>query len=295
LPWHSHHIAASGFGKQNVRMVATPELLNPVAGTRLSKFQSHFRIILTLRIATVICAIPVSAVASPLSTTSFANLASVCAPGTEIPTLRAVASVESHFDPFAVRDNTTHESWRPRSLAAAADMAKERLTKGHSVDVGLMQINSANLAALGMTVEDAFDVCHSLTAANRILLSAFTAGSSEPERKAAILIALSRYNTGRPLAGIANGYANQVLAAQSVVRTGPLAPENAHRLQWDIWGAPGSDQVNWFITTDKAAEIKGAGAHSSDARNEGRASAPPASRGEPYEVFAYQESEPIRP
>ncbi len=133
-------------------------------------------------------------------------------------TLRAVAAVESHFEPWAVRDNTTHEDRTPSSLTAAVALAEDRLRKGHSVDLGLMQINSGNLASLGMGVKDAFDPCRSLDAANRILRTAFAAGSSEADRQAAILITLSRYNTGRPLAGIANGYANRVIAAQSTPR-----------------------------------------------------------------------------
>ena len=90
---------------------------------------------------------------------------------------------------------------------------------GHSVDIGLMQIDSANFASLRMGVEDAFDACHSLDAARRILQTAFSAGSSEAERQAALLIALSRYNTGKPLTGIANGYADQVISAQNTALT----------------------------------------------------------------------------
>ena len=69
-----------------------------------------------------------------------------------------------------------------------------------------------------MGVEDAFDACHSLGAAQRILQTAFAAEVAKSDRQAAILITLSRYNTGRPLAGIANGYANQVIAAQNTLR-----------------------------------------------------------------------------
>jgi type IV secretion system protein VirB1 len=277
-------------------MVATLELLNLVSAWP-SKSRSSVRIISTLIIGIIVAAFSASAHASPLSTTSFGILASLCAPGTDISILRAVASVESHFNPFAVRDNTTRESWTPHSIDTAASIAKERLTEGHSVDIGLMQINSANLTALGMTVENAFDACHSLTAANRILLSAFAAGSNETERQAALLIALSRYNTGKPLTGIANGYANQVAAAQSAPLTNTLAPKSAMKTspQWNIWDTSGAEPESWVVTAEEPSEIKRAGAQTSDARDEGRAPASSSEKGEPYELFAYQESEASQP
>jgi type IV secretion system protein VirB1 len=254
------------------------------------------RLLLGLGTGTIYAAFSLTALASPLSKASFNQLASSCAPGVEIPTLRAVAAVESHFDPLAVRDNTTHESWTPSSLSAAAALAKDRLKVGHSVDIGLMQINSGNLASLGMRVEDAFDACHSLDAAHRILQTAFAAGSSESERQAAILIALSRYNTGRSLAGIANGYTAQVVAAESAASTGNLSLRVASNAapQWDIWGVSGVEPKSWVVTAD-TSEIERAGAQTSDARNEGRAPASPSEKGEPYELSAYQESEPNKP
>jgi type IV secretion system protein VirB1 len=207
-----------------------------------------------------------------------------------------VASVESHFNPFAVRDNTARESWTPHSLDAAASIARERLAKGHSVDIGLMQINSANFAALGMTVDGAFDACHSLAAAHRILLSAFAAGTNEIERQAALLIALSRYNTGKPLTGIINGYANEVIAAQSA-SSGAPAEQNSQNatLQWDVWGATAAETTQWVVTADRSSKIERAGAQTSDARNEGRAPASSSEKGEPYELSAFQESEPSKP
>jgi len=238
-----------------------------------------------------------SAFASPLNMPSFDRLALSCAPGVERSTLRAVASVESHFDRLAVRDNTTHESLTPHNLPAAVALARNRMKIGHSVDIGLMQINSANLATLGMSVEDAFDECRSLAAGGRILLSAFGVGSREFERQAAILISLSRYNTGKALAGIANGYADQVIVAESQFPDDKQAQPNTRNTspQWDIWGTPRVESVAWVVTADGSSEIVRAGAQSSDARNEGRAPALRSEKGEPYEVFAYQESKPPKP
>jgi type IV secretion system protein VirB1 len=237
------------------------------------------------------------AFASPISEASFSQLASSCAPGVAVSTLRAVAAVESHFDPLAIRDNTTHESWAPSSISAAGALAKDRLKQGHSIDIGLMQINSGNLAFLGMGVDDAFNACHSLDAAHRILQTAFAAGSSESERQAAILITLSRYNTGKTLAGIANGYANQVMSAESAPLTSTLAHQKTPEMspKWDIWGTSSAEPASWVVTTDRSSEIEWAGAQSTDARTKGRAAVPPLEKGEPYELSAYQESEPSKP
>jgi type IV secretion system protein VirB1 len=255
------------------------------------------RLMLGLGTGAIYATFSLTVLASPLSKASFNQLASSCAPGVEIPTLRAVAAVESHFDPLAVRDNTTHESWTPFSLSAAAALTRDRLKLGHSVDIGLMQINSGNLASLGIGVEDALDACHSLDAAHRILQNAFAAGSSEAERQAAILITLSRYNTGKSLAGVANGYANQVISSQSAPLTGNFALQKAPNTppQWDIWGTSGAEPTSWVVTADGSSEIERAGAQTSDARDEGRVPASPSEKGEPYELSAYQESEPSKP
>jgi len=252
------------------------------------------RLILGLGAGVLFASFTHTAIASPVSEASFNQLATSCAPGVAIPTLRAVAAVESHFDPLAVRDNTTHESWAPSSLTAASALAKGRLKLSHSIDIGLMQINSGNLASLHMGIEDALDPCQSLDAAHRILQIAFAAGSSEAERQAAILITLSRYNTGRPLAGIANGYADQVISAESTPSNGIPVRPNAPP-QWAIWGASGAEPTSWVVTADESSEIERAGAQSTDSRAKGRAAVPPLEKGEPYELYAYQETEPRQP
>jgi hypothetical protein len=182
----------------------------------------------------------------------------------------------------------------PRSASSAFSIAEAQIKRGHSVDLGLMQINSANLAALGMTVQDAFDVCRSLAASDRILSSAFAAGSSEAERQAALLISLSKYNTGQPLAGIANGYANRVIAVQSAAPDDDYSRRNSRGTlpQWDIWGASGAGSASWIVSTDGSLKNERAGAQPSDARNEGRASE---IQGEPNELSAFQESKPSKP
>ena len=91
--------------------------------------------------------------------------------------------------------------------AGAAGAAPQLIAAGHSVDLGLMQVNSMNLGLLGLSVSDAFTACRSVEAA------------------AKLLALFSRYNTGSPQRGIANGYAAKVQARMDGVRG--VAPANA--------------------------------------------------------------------
>ena len=55
------------------------------------------------------------------------------------------------------------------SLAQAIQTARYYVDKGYSVDLGLGQINSRNMKALGLTWENVFDPCTNLAAAGAVL------------------------------------------------------------------------------------------------------------------------------
>ena len=94
--------------------------------------------------------------------------------------------------------------------AGVIDVARRLIAAGHSVDLGAWQINSRNLALLGLGVADAFEPCKAVAAAAR-LIELF-----------------SRYNTGSPSRGIANGYARAVLTAiRAVKAAGPAQQATA--------------------------------------------------------------------
>jgi type IV secretion system protein VirB1 len=114
------------------------------------------------------------------------------------------------------------------------------MARGHSVDLGLMQINSANLPALGMTIGAALDPCSSLAGGAEVLRAAYGTGPVPTRQQAALLMALSIYNTGSPLKGIMNGYARQVMRhadeAASGFSASPLPPAIAPDMPpaWDV-------------------------------------------------------------
>ena len=156
--------------------------------------------------------------AEPLTMAQFGQLALRCGPGVAPLTLAAVAKTESRFEPLTINDNTAGVTGVPATPAIAAQLATSLLEAGHSVDLGLMQINSGNFRRLGLTPEAAFDPCHSIAAAATILTGAYVGGDTHPEQQAALRGALSAYNTGDAVSGLVNGYVRKVeLAARQVV------------------------------------------------------------------------------
>ena len=199
--------------------------------------------------------------AAPLALGDLARLARDCAPGVAVETLTAVAQAESGLDPLALNLNGRGGGkQRVGSREEAIALATELIVKqGRSVDLGLMQVNSANLARLGLSIAEAFDPCRNLAAGGRILAAGYAypvSGKGDPQR--ALRVALSRYNTGHPERGFANGYVAAVEdAAERVVpairlrsnppaRVGvaaPLAARGRASVQkvkppasWDVFG-----------------------------------------------------------
>jgi type IV secretion system protein VirB1 len=127
-----------------------------------------------------------------------------CAPAEDPTMLVGIARQESGLEPMTVHDNT---SGQVRRGAGVIEAARRLIAAGHSVDLGAWQINSRNLSLLGLGIADAFEPCKAVSAAARLIES------------------FSRYNTGSPSRGIANGYAAAVMAAiRSVKAASPAMP-----------------------------------------------------------------------
>jgi type IV secretion system protein VirB1 len=169
--------------------------------------------------------------------------------------LAALARTESDFQPLSINDNTTGTSGVPANRDVAIRIASPLLAAGHSVDIGLMQINSRNFGSLGLTLDAAFDPCRSIAAAAAILVGDYAGGISHDAQQAALRVALSRYNTGDGQRGFANGYVHKVeLAARRIVPAldvgGPVAATDEQHAPaaaaatpsdpnappaWDVW------------------------------------------------------------
>lgn len=148
----------------------------------------------------------------------FTQLAASCGPSVHVDTLAALARTESAFNTAAINDNTDRRRYLPRSRDDAIALATDLITvKHHSVDLGLMQVNSANLPGLGMTIADAFDACKNIGGAARVLTAAYRPPAIGQDTQPALLQAISRYNTGHPARGFANGYVAKVQASAEQV------------------------------------------------------------------------------
>lgn len=167
----------------------------------------------------------------PLSTTVLAALLTSCAPNVAPATMAAIIQVESENDPFRIGINSGGSLVRqPGNAADAVATARSLLRKGANFDAGLMQINSANFARLGVTPETVFDPCTNLRAGARLLADNYgrarVSGHADPLRAA-----LSEYNTGSRSRGLVNGYVGKVFAAangSAVVR--PLVARSSRAI-----------------------------------------------------------------
>jgi type IV secretion system protein VirB1 len=118
---------------------------------------------------------------STLSASAVLALATVCQPPNAV-----------HVAPEMLLAIARHES--------ALDPSVIHINTNGTRDYGLMQISERNFAWLGLTPQTALDPCASIRAG------------------AAVLTALSVYNTGSPTRGIANGYAIRVMDTLDATR-----------------------------------------------------------------------------
>lgn len=143
----------------------------------------------------------------------FIALAQQCAPLVAPETMAAIVRTESGFRPLAIGVNGGARLARqPETVGEAVATAKWLIKNGYSIDLGLGQINSKNLARTGLTVEDAFDPCKNLAAGAMILQENYKDASRKyGGGQAALNAAFSAYNTGSFTAGFSNGYVQRVV------------------------------------------------------------------------------------
>jgi type IV secretion system protein VirB1 len=118
-------------------------------------------------------------------------------------TIVAEATIESGLDPLAIHDNATGRTFHPSTVGEAMQIATQLDAVGGNYDVGLMQINRGNFDWLHLTLAGALDPRRSI------------------EAGAAVMVSMSRYNTGN-LRGFKNGYVEKVLAASQRLNGAPV-------------------------------------------------------------------------
>lgn len=165
-----------------------------------------------------------------------------CAPGVAPTVLQAIIRTESGYNPLALHVNGPVQlRSQPTSPTQAAQWSAWLISHGYSIDIGLMQINSRNLAPLNLTPATAFDPCQNVRAGAALLSVEYTrARQAGSPHNTALLQAISAYNTGSPQAGFRNGYVAKVMSlppAQEPPTPDPTcrpdhcaaSPRSAHR------------------------------------------------------------------
>lgn len=133
--------------------------------------------------------------------------------------LAAIAIQESGGDPLFIGVNADPArglpaaSIRSATPQKAAAQAAALLAQGRSIDLGLMQVNSRQLAHHGLTLETAFDTCRNMAAG---------ADHYADDVRAVWNLAHRRYNTGSVERGAA--YASSVERVLNRVRAQQSAP-----------------------------------------------------------------------
>jgi phage/plasmid primase-like uncharacterized protein len=108
-----------------------------------------------------------------------------CAANVAPITLAAVIRVESAGNPLALHVNSSvGPQPHPMTLADAVNLAERAIRLGYSVDLGLMQVNSRNLAALGYSIRQALDPCTNIRGGARILTADYAEAAQKRHDRA---------------------------------------------------------------------------------------------------------------
>jgi type IV secretion system protein VirB1 len=157
----------------------------------------------------------------------FLTMAMACAPQVHPDTARAVVSVESGFNPYAIGVVGGALVRQPRTRAEALATIDALHAAGWNYSVGIGQINVANFARLALTPYTALDPCTNLTAMQSVLSECFERASPAADAQAALRRALSCYYSGNFSTGVRHGYVGRVVAS---ARAGsPPPPHNPSR------------------------------------------------------------------
>lgn len=137
-----------------------------------------------------------------LTSAALYALLTTCAPNVQYQTMASIARVESGFNPYAVGDNTTGQSYMPGTYGEAVRIASDLIARGHSVDMGIVQVNSVHLRDYGLSVPQLLAPCTNARIGGVILGDAYAhAANVFGPGKTALAHAISAYNTGSLYAG----------------------------------------------------------------------------------------------
>ena len=160
----------------------------------------------------------------------FEAVAQRCAPTVALSTLRAIATVESGLNPYAIGIVAGQLSRQPRSLLEGLATATSLQQSRTRFSAGIAQIYVGNWPALGLTPETVFEPCSNLRAAAAILGHCYqrarVAGTAKDTDQQSLRRAISCYYANNFTTGFSEGYVQKVVA--TAIRHGAHTPAGAH-------------------------------------------------------------------
>ncbi|MBB2754892.1 UNVERIFIED_ORG: type IV secretion system protein VirB1 [Rhizobium aethiopicum] len=143
---------------------------------------------------------------------AFVEIAQTCAPMVQVETLAGVVSLESRFQPFAIRINSGPPlAAQPGSKAEAIEIATSLIADHQDIQIGLGGIAIEALQKLKLSVADAFDPCLNLKATATLLDAYYRAAlrAGNPSQAERVMLQ-SYYGRDDPSIGAIVKYDRQV-------------------------------------------------------------------------------------
>lgn len=154
---------------------------------------------------------------------AFLDLMQACAPIVAAETLAGVVSLESRFEPFAIRINSgTPLARQPKSKAEAIEVATTLVAEQHDIQLGLGGVGMEELRKLKLSIADAFDPCLNLQATATLLDGYYrlaVEAGADPNQAEQMMLQ-SYYGRDDPTVGAIVQYDEQV--RQEVTRLGKI-------------------------------------------------------------------------
>lgn len=153
---------------------------------------------------------------------ALSELIARCAPTVHPETMAAVISAESRGHQFAIADaGPVHLPWSqrksmvrshyPNTMEEAVAIAQNLISRGHTVSLGVAQVNDRNLARMGVSVKDMFDPCTNVSVGGKILTDFYERAVKKfGTGPGTLQAALSAYNSGDWTRGARDGYVNLI-------------------------------------------------------------------------------------
>lgn len=182
----------------------------------------------------------------------FSQLAVQCGASVNPQTLRALAHIESSFNPYAIAVVNGRLDAQPKNLADAVRAVEQLEREGKNYSVGFMQVNKHNFKKYGLTIQSAFDGCTNVRTGSKILEACYVnASKTERNNQVALRRAFSCYYSGNFIRGFQpeNGkssYVDKVVGTAlgpNAVKGMPISKRHSDR---PVWATPDFLATNQF-------------------------------------------------